>query len=205
MKQKNTSSNVFCFEDLYNLVFVECGGNIDTSFPLSFVYFLEDMAREDDNITLINVEQENKLFSEGFNSNGSYKSNIDNLEHVRIKQYIKKEEESCITVTTDISNYLEENHKYSKYLANMIVLLASIEYMSFEKMSKILKLFLNIDIDRKRVYDIYIDNVNKFIYKNIDEIRKDIRNGNMPFSGVACYDEEFLWIKHQPHARLTYY
>ena len=43
MKPKNTSSNVFCFEDLYNLVFVECGGNIDTSFPLSFVYFLEDM------------------------------------------------------------------------------------------------------------------------------------------------------------------
>ena len=51
MECKNMSSNVFCFEDLYNLVFVECGGNIDTSFPLSFVYFLEDMAHEDDNIT----------------------------------------------------------------------------------------------------------------------------------------------------------
>ena len=61
MKEKNTSSNVFCFEDLYNLVFVECGGNIDTCFTLSFVYFLEDMAREDDNITFINVEQENEI------------------------------------------------------------------------------------------------------------------------------------------------
>lgn len=186
MKSKNTSSNVLCIEELYKILFGIYGGNIDTSIPLPFVYFMEQMAGDGDNITLINVEQENKLFSEGFNSNGSYKSNIDNLEHVRIKQYIKKEEESCITVKTDISNYREENHKYSKYLANMIVLLASIEYMSFEKMSEILKLFLNIDIDRKRVYDIYIDNVNEFIYKNIDEIRKDIRNGNMPFSGVAC-------------------
>ena len=49
MKAKNKISNVFCFEDLYNLVFVECGGNIDTSFSLSFVYFLEYIAREDDN------------------------------------------------------------------------------------------------------------------------------------------------------------
>ena len=62
MNSKNTSSNVFCFEDLYNLVFVECGGNIDTSFPLSFVYFLEDMAHEDDNITFIDVEREMELF-----------------------------------------------------------------------------------------------------------------------------------------------
>ena len=46
MECKKMSSNVFCFEDLYNLVFVECNGNIDTSFPLSFVYFLEDMAHE---------------------------------------------------------------------------------------------------------------------------------------------------------------
>ena len=38
-KKKNKSPNVLCFEDLYNLVFVECGGNIDTSFPLSFIYF----------------------------------------------------------------------------------------------------------------------------------------------------------------------
>ena len=66
MNTKNTSSNVFCFDDLYNLVFVECGGNIDTSFPLSFVYFLEDVAQDNDNITLINVEQERELFSNGF-------------------------------------------------------------------------------------------------------------------------------------------
>ena len=110
MKAKNTSSNVFCFDDLYNLVFVECGGNIDTSFPLSFVYFLEDMAHEDDNITFIDVEQEMKLFSNGFSPNGSSECNMDNLEHVRVKQYIKKTDDACETVTTDISMYREKNH-----------------------------------------------------------------------------------------------
>lgn len=203
MKQKNTSSNVFCFEDLYNLVFVECGGNIDTSFPLSFVYFLEDMAQDNDNITLINVEQEMELFSNGFSPNGSSTCNMDNLKHVRVKQYIKKTDGACETVTTDISAYRGKNHKYSKFLANIIVLLSSIEHISYEKVSDILKLFFNIDIDRRRVYDLYAENVKEFIYKNLDEIQNDIRNGNMPFSGIISYDEEFIWIKHQPYVRLT--
>lgn len=203
MNIKNKSSNVFCFEDLYNLVFVECDGNIDTSFPLSFVYFLEDMAHEDDNITFIDVEQEMKLFSNGFSPNGSSECNMDNLEHVRVKQYIKKTDDAYETVTSDISMYREKNHKYSKFLANIIVLLSSIEHISYEKVSDILKLFFNIDIDRRRVYDLYAENVKEFIYKNLDEIQYDLRNGNMPFSGIISYDEEFIWIKHQPYVRLT--
>ena len=203
MNRKNTSSNVLCFDDLYNLVFVEYGGNVDTSFPLPFIYFLEVMARDDDNIVLINVEQENKLFSNGFAPNGSIDCNMDNLEHVRVKQYIKKTDNGCETDTADISLYRERNHKYSKFLANIIVLLSSIEHISYEKMSDILKLFYDIDIDRRRVYDLYAENVNEFIYKNLDEIQKDLRNGNMPFSGIISYDEEFIWIKHQPYARLT--
>ena len=203
MKQKNTSSNVLCFDDLYNLVFVEYGGNVDTSFPLPFIYFLEVMARDDDNIVLINVEQENELFSNGFAPNGSIDCNMDNLEHVRVKQYIKKTDDGCETDTADISLYREKNHKYSKFLANIIVLLSSIEHISYEKMSDILKLFYDIDIDRRKVYDLYAENVNEFIYKNLDEIQEDLRNGNMPFSGIISYDEEFIWIKHQPYVRLT--
>ena len=182
---------------------MECDGNIDTSFPLSFVYFLEDMAHEDDNITFIDVEQEMKLFSNGFSPNGSSECNMDNLEHVRVKQYIKKTDDAYETVTSDISMYREKNHKYSKFLANIIVLLSSIEHISYEKVSDILKLFFNIDIDRRRVYDLYAENVKEFIYKNLDEIQYDLRNGNMPFSGIISYDEEFIWIKHQPYVRLT--
>ena len=63
--------------------------------------------------------------------------------------------------------------------------------------------FFNIDIDRRRVYDLYAENVKEFIYKNLDEIENDLRNGNMPFSGIISYDEEFIWIKHQPYLRLT--
>ena len=203
MRTKNTSSKVLCFDDLSNFVFNEYGGNIDTSFPLHFVYFLDYIACDDDVITLVNLEQEMELFADGFSSNGSIKCNIDNLEHVRVKQYIKKTDDGCETVTADITVYREKNHKYSKYLGNLIVLLYSIEHISYEKASEILKLFLNIDIDRRRVYELYAENIKEFIYKNLDEIRKDIKNGNMPFSGIISYDEEFIWIKHQPHARLT--
>ena len=124
MDSKNMSSNVFCFEDLYNLVFVECGGNIDTSFPLSFVYFLEDMAHEDDNITFIDVEREMELFSNGFSHNGSSERNMYNLEHVRVKQYIKKTDDSCEMVTIDILMYRKKYHMYSYFLFIIIVLLS---------------------------------------------------------------------------------
>ena len=203
MKEKNKSSNVLCFDDLYNLAYIECKGNVDTSFPLPFVYFLDEMAGDNDNIVLVNVEQEKELISNGFSPNGSSECNIDNLEHVRVKQYIKKTDDVCETVTADISAYREKNHKYSKFLGNIIVLLYSIEHISYEKASDILKLFFNIDIDRRRVYDLYAEHVKEFIYKNLDEIRKEIKNGNMPFSGIISYDEEFIWIKHQPYARLT--
>ena len=161
------------------------------------------MANENDNITFINVEQEMKLFSNGFSSNGSSECNMDNLEYVRVKQYIKKPDDACKTITTDISMYREKNHKYSKFLANIIVLLSSIEHISYEKVIDILKLFFNIDIDRRSVYDLYAENVKEFIYKNLDEIQNDLRNGNIPFSGIISYDEEFIWIKHQPYVRLT--
>ena len=81
--------------------------------------------------------------------------------------------------------------------------MSSIEHISYEKVSDILKLFFNINIDRRRVYDLYADNVKEFIYKNLDEIQNDLRNGNIPFSGIISYDEEFIWIKHQPYVRLT--
>ena len=99
------------------------------------------MAHEDDNITFVNVEQEMELFSNDFSPNGSSEWNMDNLERVRVKQYVKKTDDACETVTTDISTYCEKNHKYSKFLANMIVLLSSIEHISYEKVSDILKLF----------------------------------------------------------------
>ena len=35
--------------------------------------------------------------------------------------------------------------------------------------------FFNIDIDRRRVYDLYAENVKEFIYKNLDEIENDLR------------------------------
>ena len=38
---------------------------------------------------------------------------------------------------------------------------------------------------------------------NIKDLQEEILNGNIEFSGVIHYDEEYLWIKHQPYVRLT--
>ena len=38
---------------------------------------------------------------------------------------------------------------------------------------------------------------------NIAGLQEKIIKENIEFSGIVHYDEEFLWIKHQPYVRLT--
>ena len=45
--------------------------------------------------------------------------------------------------------------------------------------------------------------IDDYIHMDIKELQEEILSGNMEFSGVIHYDEEFLWIKHQPYVRLT--
>ena len=45
--------------------------------------------------------------------------------------------------------------------------------------------------------------IDDYIHMDIKELQEEILSGNMQFSGVIHYDEEFLWIKHQPYVRLT--
>ena len=59
-------------------------------------------------ITFINVEQEMELLSSDFSPNGSSVCNMDNMGYVRVKQYIKKMDGTCETVTTDISEHREK-------------------------------------------------------------------------------------------------
>lgn len=37
----------------------------------------------------------------------------------------------------------------------------------------------------------------------IQKLQKKINDGEIEFSGLVHYDEEFLWIKHQTYIRLT--
>lgn len=138
---------------------------LDTSIPLPFVYLIEQIIGDDNNITFFNVKQEKELFNNGFSPNGSSEIKIDNLKNDRVKQYIKKTKNGDESITTDISQHRLKNHKYSKYLAHIIVLLSSIEHISYENISEILNLFFKINISRQRVYDLYAENVKEFIYK----------------------------------------
>ena len=75
--------------------------------------------------------------------------------------------------------------------------------MSFEKISKLIKLNYNIDIDPKRVCDIYYESIDSFITKKLEDVEEDLRNGKIELGQVGNYDEEFAWYKHQPVVRLT--
>ena len=167
------------------------------------LYFLDSIARDDDKIILINVNQENNLFDEEFVCNGSKSICLDNLNHVHVQKYIKEVDDFDVTATTNLDSFVDENCKFSNFLADLIVKLLSIEQISYQKVSEILELFLGVKIPRQRVYDLFNKAIDGYLSMSIQELQEKIMGGEIEFSGLVHYDEEFLWIKHLPYVRLT--
>ena len=203
MTQKTTSPVLFNTEEIYKIFFCDGECVIDFDFPMVLLYFLDSIARDDDKIILINVNQENNLFDEEFVCNGTKRICLDNLNHVHVQKYVKEIESCNVTATTNLDSFIDENCKFSNFLADLIVKLLSIEQISYQKVSEILELFLRVKIPRQRVYDLFNKAIDEYLSMSIQELQKKIVDGEIEFSGLVHYDEEFLWIKHQPYVRLT--
>ena len=203
MSPKTNSPILFNTEKIFKTFFSTGECLIDIDFPMFLLYFLDSIARDDNKIILINSNQENNLFDEGFICNGTTKICLDNLNHVYVQKYIKKVDDYYIAATTNLDNFVDENCKFSNFLADLIVKLLSIEQISYQKVSKINELFLGIKIPRQRVYDLFNKSIDEYLNMSIQEIQEKIITGEIEFSGLVHYDEEFLWIKYQPYVRLT--
>ena len=203
MTPKTTSPALFNTEEIYKIFFCdgECVVNLD--FPMILLYFLDSIACDDDKIILINVNQENGLFDEWFVCNGTNGICLDNLNHIYVQKYVKEVEGYDVTATTNLDSFVDENCKFSNFLAELIVKLLSIEQISHQKISEILELFLGVKIPRQRVYDLFNKVIDGYLSMSIRELQKKIVDCEIEFSGLVHYDEEFLWIKHQPYVRLT--
>ena len=203
MELKTNSPVLFNAEEVYNFFFLEHVCRISLDFSLPLLYFLEGIAQKEDKIILINVNQENELFDEEFVCNGTKSIELDNLSHVYVQKYKKEWDDNTITEITDLDYVVDENCKYSNFLADFIVQIASIEQISYQKISEILNLFFGINIPRQRVHDLFNKKIDEYTSMSIHELQEEILNGNIEFSGIVHYDEEYLWIKHQPYVRLT--
>ena len=93
--------------------------------------------------------------------------------------------------------------KYSRFLCDLIMEYYYIQHLSFEKVSELLKLNYGLNIDYRRVCDLYNKSMDDFKLKKYEEVENDMRNGKIKLGNVGNYDEEFLYIKHQPYVRLT--
>lgn len=90
MSQKTNSPVLFNTEEIYKTFFCDGGCVVDLDFPMVLLYFLDDIAHDDDKIILINVNQENNLFDDEFVCNGTKRICLDNLNHVHVQKYVKK-------------------------------------------------------------------------------------------------------------------
>ena len=93
------------------------------------------------------------------------------------RKYIKKVDGYDITATTNLDSFVDENCKFSNFLADLIVKLLSIEQISYQKVSEIIELFLGIKVPRQRVYDLFNKSIDEYLSMSIQKIQKKIIKG----------------------------
>ena len=106
MTQKTTSPVLFNTEEIYKIFFCDGECVVDLDFPMILLYFLDSIACDDDKIVLINVNQENDLFDEGFVRNGTNGICLDNLNHIYVQKYVKEFDGYDVTATTNLNSFL---------------------------------------------------------------------------------------------------
>ena len=137
-------------------------------------------------------------------NNGNILEKIDNLPNIFRKKHIMKTPgKPDKSFTTSLNHYRKENGKYSYFLINLCMDLASIEYISYEKMTEIIKLFTGIELTRQNLFYIIDSNFNHYACECMREIVEQFKKLGISPGEAVHYDEEFIWISHQPHVRLT--
>ena len=86
MSPKTNSPILFNTEKIFKTFFSTGECLIDIDFPMILLYFLDSIAQDDDKIILINSNQSNDLFDEGFVCNGTNNICLDNLNHVYVQK-----------------------------------------------------------------------------------------------------------------------
>lgn len=204
MKKIKTPPILNSLSDVVEMFFGEDGEcHVSNSIPYFVILFLSLIAPEEYKIFISTsneyMEDNSQLFK-----NGYIKEQIDNLDNVYIyKHKVKTSENECNYFTTSMSPYRGKNEKYSYFLRNLIMDLSSIEYLSYQKMSEIIELFTGIKVSRQRIFDIIENNFDLYCNECFEEIRKEIENLGINLNESIHYDEQFLWINHQPYVRLT--
>ena len=198
----NNSQTIYCKQQLYKTFFFKNTCYVTTETPMEDIYHLDSIAEEDDKIVIINLNQDFKLEYEGYIRNGILKCKLDNLKHIYMQKYRLKLPNGSKTTTTDMFEIRDENCTYSR-LGQVILEYYYICQLYFKTISELLKVNYGLDIDYRRVHDIYYKYIDDFKLMKFEDVKQDIINKKIKLGCVANYDEEFCFCKHQNIVRMT--
>lgn len=191
--------------DIVDMFFGDGGYcRITNKIPYFVVLFLRSIAPDDYKI-FISTSEDNLSDDDSYLvDNGNISENLDNLPNIyRKKHILKTPGKPDKSFTTSLNKYRKENGKYSYFLINLCMDLASIEYMSYEKMAEVIKLFTGIELTRQNLFYIIDSNFNHYSCECMGEIQEQLNELGINPGEAVHYDEQFIWINHQPHVRLT--
>ena len=205
MKENNKPPIINSLSDVVNMFFDENGCcNVSNKIPYIVILFLRLIAPDDYKIIICTSNDDLSDDGSYLVNNGNIRENIDNLHNIfRKKHILKTPGKPDKSFTTSLHNYRGENSKYSYYLINLCMDLTSIEYIPYEKMTEIIKLFTGIKLTRQNLFYIIDSNFNHYASECMNEISEQFKKLEISPGEAVHYDEEFLWINHQPHVRLT--
>ena len=203
---KNNKPPIFnSLSDVVNMFFDDGGCcYVGNELPYSAILFLRSIAPEDYEIIICTPEDDLPDDGSYLTNNGKIPEKMDNLHNVFRRKHILKspgKPDKCFT--TSLKNYRKENGKYSYFLTDLCMELASIEYMSYEKMAEIIRLFTGIKLSRQNLFYIIDSNFDYYDNEWKEEIEKQFKELGINPGEAVHYDEQFLWLSHQPHVRLT--
>lgn len=140
LKEKNISPSIISVDKLFK--HFNKNGKVYYDINSSYEFFLElsKYCPDDIKILLIDPKQLKILTEDDYNRNGTDPLEIDGLTNVRTQKYIKKLDKGSTTEVTWLDNIIEPKNKYSKYIEDLVVDILSIQEMSYEKVSEIIKL-----------------------------------------------------------------
>ena len=205
MYEKNKPPMFNSLSDVVNMFFDDDGCcTVSNKIPYIVILFLRLIAPDDYKIIICTPDDDLPDDGSYLVSNGNILENLDNLPNIfRKKHILKTPGKPDKLFTTSLNNYRKENGKYSYFLINLCMDLASIEHISYEKMSEIIRIFTGIELSRQNLFYIIDSNFNHYASECMREISKQFKEQGINPGEVVHYDEEFIWISHQPHVRLT--
>ena len=206
MKPKNNPTDSILAFDLFKFFPSPKDQKIYVSKTVSpnLIYVMEDILTEswkfvyyDEDISVCPVCQA------PLNHNGTSKLNL-NKNLLIYKQTYKCPDKKCnFTKITHPEDFIAKHCNYAKEIKEKPQEYSFISYLSYQIKTEMLNLHFGTEMSRQTIYNAQNDNIDNLLAEQEKKLFEDIKKLKINYSGIYCYDEEYIKVSKEVYVRMT--